>query len=124
MSELEDFEILKDYAVIRPTGQVTLERAVEMVTDAIAFARGHRFRKLLIDITNLTGFESPGVATRYYTIHEWARAAGGIVCVALVARPEIIDPRKFGTTVANNIGFKADIFTTEEDALIWLERVK
>jgi hypothetical protein len=118
----EHFEILKDHAVFRLTGQVSLERAVEMVTDAIAFARAHRVRKLLIDITNLTGFESPDVITRYYAIHEWARAAMGSVRVALVARPEIINHRKFGTTVAENIGFKADIFTTEENALIWLER--
>ena len=31
MSELEHFEILGDYAVFRPTDEVTLERAVELL---------------------------------------------------------------------------------------------
>ena len=124
MSKLKDFEILKEYAVFRPTGQVFLDRAVEIVTDAIAYARSLNIRKLLIDITNLTGFESPDVTTRYYIIHEWGRAAEKRLRVAIVAKPEIIDPHKFGTTVASNIGFKADIFTTEEDALNWLESFK
>lgn len=123
MSKPEHFEILKEHAVFRPRGKVSLEQAVKLVVEGIAYARSRNILKLLADITNLTGFESPSVATRYFIIHEWARAAKG-VRVAIVARPEIIDPEKFGTTVANNIGFKADIFTTEEDALIWLEQVK
>jgi hypothetical protein len=32
--------------------------------------------------------------------------------------------RKIGTAVAADIGFTADVFTTEEDALNWLEGVK
>ena len=44
MSVRENFEILKDYVVFRPSGKVTLERAVEMVTDAIVFARDHCIR--------------------------------------------------------------------------------
>jgi len=37
---------------------------------------------------------------------------------------EKVDLRKIGITVAPEIGFTADVFTTEEDALSWLERVK
>jgi hypothetical protein len=124
MSKLGHFEILKERAVFRPTGQVSIEQAVELVTAAIAFARSLHIRKLLVDASNLTGFESPDVNMRYLFIHEWARAAAGGVRVALVTRPEMIDSRKFGVIVAANRGFTADAFTTEEDALIWLERVK
>src|SRR5262245_47537520 len=122
MSNLGHFEILKERAVFRPTGQVSsMEQAVELVTAAITFARSLHIRKLLVDISNVTGFESPDVVSRYFYIHEWARAAGGLVRVALVARPEMIDPRKFGSTVAANVGFIADVFTTEEEALNWLQ---
>jgi hypothetical protein len=121
MSKPEYFEILKERAIFRPTGQVSIEQAMELVTGAIAFARSLHIRKLLVDASNLTGFEPPDVAMRYFFIQEWARAAEGGVRVALVARPEMIDPRKFGTTVAANRGFTADAFTTEEDALNWLE---
>jgi hypothetical protein len=124
MSKPEHFEILKERAVFRPTGKVSIEQVVELVTAAIAFARSLHIQKLLVDASNLTGFESPSVATRYFFVHKWARAAAGSVRVAFVARPEMIDPRKFGTIVAANVGFIADTFTTEEDALIWLERGK
>ena len=102
---------------------------MDLVTQEIDFARALDVRKLLVDITNLSGFELPGVVLRYFLIHEWARAAGGSVCVALVTRPEMIDseradPRKIGTVVAAEIGFTADVFTTEEDALNWLGGVK
>ena len=123
MSKPEHFEILKEHAVFRPTGKVSIEQAVELVTAAIAFARSLQIRQLLVDASNLTGFEPPDVAMRYFIVREWARAAAGGVRVAFVAIPEMIDARKFGTTVAANVGFTANAFTSEEDALIWLERV-
>jgi hypothetical protein len=124
MSKLKHFETLKERAVFRPTGQVSIGQAVKLVTEAIDFARSLNIPKLLVDITNLTGFDPPDVAMRYFIIHEWAHAAGGRIRVAIVARPEMIDHQKFGTTVAANAGFVADSFTTEEDALIWLESGK
>jgi hypothetical protein len=124
MSKPEHFEILKEHAVFRPTGQVSIVQAVELVTEAIDFARSLNIQKLLVNITNLTGFEPPDVAMRYFIIHEWARVAGRGVRIALVARSEMIDYQKFGTTVAANAGFVADSFVTEEDALIWLESEK
>jgi hypothetical protein len=123
MSVRENFEILKDYVVFRPSGKVTLERAVEMVTDAIVFAREHCIRKLLVNTSNLTGFEPPSLTARYFFVHDWARAARD-VRVAFVTRPERIDPQKFGITVAVNLGSIAEVFTSEEDALKWLEGLK
>jgi hypothetical protein len=121
MVELLHFEMPVNHAVFRPTGQVSMERAVELVTTAIDFARARGVRKLLVDVSNLTGFEPPSVVERYFFVHEWARAAGGIVCVALVTTPQMLDQQRFGRTVAENVGFTADAFTTEEDALIWLQ---
>ena len=100
-----------------------------MVTQGIDFARALDVRKLLVDLTNLVGFEPPGVVLRYFIIHQWARAARGKVCIALVSRPEMIDsekvePRKIGRTIGAEIGLTVDIFTTEEDALRWFEDVK
>jgi hypothetical protein len=129
MDKQRNFEIQKGYAVFRPTGQVSIGQAVDLVTEGIDFARSLDVRKLLVDITDLTGFEPPGVVLRYFLVQEWARAAGRSVCVALVTRPEIVDseradPRKIGTIIATEIKFTADIFTTEEDALNWLGGVK
>ena len=129
MDKQRNFEIQKDYAVFRPTGRFSIGQAVDLVTQGIDFARALDVRKFLVDITNLSGFESPGVVLRYFLIHELGRAARGIVCLALVVRPEKIDserayPQKIGTVVAAEIGFTADVFTTEEDALNWLGGVK
>ena len=126
MDLMRNFEIKTGYAVFRPTGQVSIGQAVQLITEAIDFARSLNVNKLLVDITNLVGFEPPGLILRYFLIQEWARAAGKMVCLALVTRPEImdtkiVDPRKIGTTVAAEIGFTADIFTDEQDALEWLE---
>src|SRR5215510_5963200 len=114
MTKPDHFEIQKAHAIFRPEGQVSIGRATELVATAIDFARSVNIRKLLVDITNLTGFEPPDVSLRFFIIHTWARAAEGRVCVAIVARPEMLDHLKFGTTVAANVGFAADSFTTEE----------
>jgi hypothetical protein len=121
IGELEHFEMLEDRAVFRPTGQFSVEQAVELVRAAIEFARARHIRKLLVDASNLTVFEPPSIARRYFFVHDWARAAAGRVRVAFLARPEMIDPQKFGHTVAANVGFITDVFTTEEDAQIWLQ---
>jgi hypothetical protein len=122
MSKPEHFEILKERAVFRPTGQVSIAKMAELVATAIDFARSINIRRLLVDITSLTGFEPPDLALRYFIIHEWARAAGRSVRVAIVVKPEMVDHQKFGSIVAANLGFAGDAFTTEEDALTWLWR--
>jgi hypothetical protein len=120
VSELENFEIMQDYAVFKPVGPVVLEQAIQLVKSAIIKARESRIHKLLIDITGLTGFDPPSVTARYSLIHEWAQAAGGIVRVAVVAPKEMIDLEKFGGTVAGNVGLHADVFISEVEALTWL----
>jgi len=64
------------------------------------------------------------IVDRYYFIADWAKASERLVCTALVARPEMIDYRKFGVTVAANRGFTADIFASEDEALVWLQHVE
>jgi hypothetical protein len=51
----------------------------------------------------------------------WADEASGGVRLAMVARAEMIDPEKFGVTVAANRGLVSNIFTTELEARAWLD---
>ena len=120
MDKPEHFEMADGIAVFRPAGCISQQQAVQGVTSAIAFAREQGVKKLLVDITGITGLQPPSLASRYNMMHEWAGAARGRVCVAMVARPEMIDPQKFGVTVASNIGMVADVFEVEEEALAWL----
>ena len=69
----------------------------------------------------LTGFSSPDTFQRFLAAVEWADEAKGSMCLAMVARAEMIDPRKFGVTVAANRGLVSNIFTTEVEARTWLD---
>jgi hypothetical protein len=122
MSDLPDFELREDHAQYRPMGELSLARATGLISTGIAFARGQQVKKLMVVTLGLAGFRPPNVIERYYFIHEWAKASGHAMRVAVVAHPEMIDPQKFGVTVALNIGFDSDVFTSEEEALIWLQR--
>ena len=125
MNQLEHFEIVEGYAVFRPIGEVVKEELGKLVTSAIVYAREQQIKKLLIIATDVYGFESPDVATRYYLTHDWARAAQGIVCAVLVLRvANTNDREKIGVIAAGNEGFRCNVFATEEEALVWLQGVK
>jgi hypothetical protein len=110
----------EDQAFFRPFGKISLERASAMIASAIRSAREQGIGKLLIDTSAWTGLPSPDTVERYYMVRNWAKVAAGRVRVAIVARPEMIDPEKFGVMVARNNGFSAEVFTSEQEALAWL----
>lgn len=109
------------YACYRPVGQVSFEEAVALISQAIAFACDHQVQKLFVDTTKLTGFKAPGLWDRFALAEQCARAAKSFVAVALLARPEVIDPQRFGVTVARNRGLFANVFSSEAEALSWLQ---
>lgn len=108
-------------ACYRPAASVALGEAVELIDRAIAFARDQGLDESLVDITGLTGFDPPTLAERYSLIQQWAETAAGRLRLAMVARPEMVDPQKFGVTVAANRGLVADVFTSEPEAEAWLD---
>jgi len=114
------FEIIDDYAVFRPLGEASVEQVGETIASAISWARDQGIPKLLVVTLGWAKLRSPNLADRYFMVKRWAMAATGAVKVAVVARPDLIDPEKFGVTVANNSGFCADIFSSEDEALFWL----
>ena len=115
------FQIVGDRACAQAVGFVSLNEAVNMVGDALAFARQQRVRKILVDITALRGFPPPTILQRYRFCQKWANAAGPALHVAMVAPPEMIDPGKFGVTVMRNRGTVADVFVSEAEAASWLD---
>jgi hypothetical protein len=118
---MEGFAMDEGRAVYRPVGSVSFKQMVALVRAAIAAARSNGARDLLIDATGLTGFHSPNTSKRFFAVEEWAKEARGIVPLALVARPEMIDPARFGVTVGANRGLDSNIFPTETEARAWLD---
>lgn len=121
MDTPEHFLLADGYARYCPVGQVTLQQGVNLLSIAIAYARKQGITRLLIDSTGLTGFDPPTTLERFTLGGQIARAAQGSVKVALVVPAVMIDPKKFGLTVARNRGMVGDVFTSEAEALEWLQ---
>jgi hypothetical protein len=121
MTAPDPFEQIGTRGFYRPVAVVTFEQAIEMVAHAMRHARDRGLADLLVNTHGLTGFPVPGTFARYSLAVKWADSAGGALRVALVARPEIIDPQKIGVLMAQNRGMNGDVFTNETDALAWLD---
>ncbi len=114
------FDFMDDIAVFRIVGQYTLPEGIDRIGTCIAQAHAQRIRKLMVVITETTGYGVPSLSMRLSMMRAWADAAGGVVRMVMVCRPEFIDPHKFGITMAANFGMTANVFETEDEALDWL----
>jgi CheY-like chemotaxis protein len=120
LDDPDNFMLEKGRGIYRPAGSVSFDQAVALVRAAIAAAHGHQVRGLLVNTIALTGFLTPDTFERFLMAVEWAEEARGGVHLALVARPEMIHPQKFGVLVAANRGLMSNVFTTEVEARSWL----
>jgi hypothetical protein len=120
MNTPEHFEIMDAYARYRLSGHGSLAEAAGKVIEAITFAREQGIPKLLIDTTKWTGHDKPDTLERFHFAQVFTEAARSAVKLAMVVRPELMDPRKFEVTVAKNRGLNGNVFDSEKDALIWL----
>ena len=62
----------------------------------------------------------PEILQRFDMGNALAEAAQGAVKIAVIAHPELIDPRKIGIVAGRNRGLFGNIFDGEEAALAWL----
>jgi len=120
MKALEHFEVMEGYCCYRLLGHGPLAEAASKVIEAITFSREQGIRHLLIDATNWTGHKSPDTWERFTWAQAFAESAHSRVKLALVVRPEMMDPDKFEVTVARNRGLMGNVFDSEKDALAWL----
>ncbi|MBS0195092.1 MAG: hypothetical protein JSR34_12720 [Proteobacteria bacterium] len=116
----ERFSFIDDIAVVRLAGAMSGQHAIHWVGECLAWARQRRYRRLMVVLTDATGFAAPSLALRVEMIREWAGAAAHEVAVAMVCRPEFIDPQKFGIAVAAGFGMVANVFSDADEALAWL----
>jgi hypothetical protein len=121
MRAMKDFEQVGSRGFYRPIAHCTFEQAVELVAESMSAARELGLSDLLVNTTGLTGYTPPSVFARYAMATRWMQSAGAALRVALVARPEIIDPQKIGVLIMQNRGGTGDVFATEAEALAWLD---
>lgn len=115
------FEVVGRRGFYRPTGQVSFEQAVDLVAEAIRYARSLGLGSLLVNTKGLTGPAPPNIFARHAAAVKWAESAGSQLPVAVVARPELIDPERIGVVMAQNRGAIGEIFTGEAAAIAWLD---
>jgi len=121
MNALKNFEQVGRRGFFRPVGMVSFEQAIEIVAEGMRHARSLELADLLVNTTGLAGFPAPDVFARYSLASKWAESAGASMRVALVARPDLIDPQKIGVLMAQNRGVNGDVFPTESAAIAWLD---
>ena len=120
MKAPEHFEVKEGYCCYRLSGHGRLAEAASKVIEVIVFSREQGIRNLLIDTTGWTGHKSPDTLERYQFAGAFAEAARSEVKLAMVVRPEMMDPDKFEVTVARNRWLVGNVFDSEQDALAWL----
>jgi hypothetical protein len=118
---MKDFEQVGSRGFYRPVAQCSFEQAVELVAESMTTARDLGLSDLLVNTTGLTGYPPPSVFARYAMANRWTQSAGAMLRVALVARPELIDPQKIGVLMMQNRGGTGDVFASEAEALAWLD---
>ena len=111
---------MEGYCCYRLSGHGRLAEAASKVIEIITFTREEGMRNLLIDTTGWTGHESPDTLERYKVAQAFAEAARSAVKLAMVIRPELMDPNKFEVMVAKNRWMDGNVFDSEKDALAWL----
>jgi hypothetical protein len=121
MNVMEHFEYVGSRGFYRPVVQVSFEQAVDLVADAMRTARALGLADLLVNCAGFSGFTPPSVFARYAMVAKWIEAGGSALRVALVVRPELLDPQKIGVLMLQNRGGTGDAFLSEIEALAWLD---
>src|SRR5262245_30698060 len=116
-----NIEIMGDCAYYRPAGQLSLDGAIDLMDQTLAYARDQRIPKLLFNSKSLVGFPSPSLPTRYFAVRRLADTSKGLVQLAMVIQAGHIDPERVGVIVAINSGLNANVFSEEEEDLEWLQ---
>ena len=110
-------------------GKFSLNEAKRTFLEMLEAAAQHKSQKVLFDGRKLTG--KPELIERFYYGSFAARAVadfrGGVLrftIFAYVLKEPVLDPRRFGETVAVNRGMSVKVFDNLEDAVKWLGVVR
>jgi hypothetical protein len=120
MNTLLQLELEKGYVSFRPVEEVSFVEFANLLCEAIKLACEQGAEKLLIDVSGLTGFESPTTVQRFFLAERLAAEATQPVKFVLVCRPDLIREDRYGVLIARNRGLLCNIFPSESEALEWL----
>jgi hypothetical protein len=118
----------QDLLDIIATGKFSLREAKRTFVEMLEAVALHDARKVLLDGRELIG--NPEVMERFYygefaakSVSEYSkRGVSSATAFAYVLREPVLDPDRFGETVALNRGMNVKTFKTLPEALQWLGR--
>jgi hypothetical protein len=107
-------------------GTFSLEEAKQAFVEMLEAVARHKTNKVFFDGRKLVG--KPETMERFYygefaaqTVMDFAqRGVSRSTQFAYVLKPPVLDPTRFGETVAVNRGMVVKAFDSPEDALRWL----
>jgi hypothetical protein len=114
------------YVCLRCTGTCSsLSELTEVFWNAIKAIQEHPSSKVLIDANNVEGQLS--TLDRYegasFLSEHHISGPVRITAIAIAGQEPLIDPDRFGETVARNRGVNGRVFTDLDEAVAWLTSV-
>ena len=122
MSIKTQTKIMGDTLLVNAHGFFTKDGLLEAVEKSLNTAIRENLRKILFDASELEG--NPPTTMERFEIGEAfvkMQRSKGIIKTAFVGKEPIVDPERFGETVAVNRGGLIAVFTDISDAKKWLE---
>ena len=104
-------------------GTFSSEAVLNAYEKALNIAEREGLEAILVDISDLKGV-TPTTMYRYdlgVAIARIQRNHANRTCIAVVGKEPIIEPQRFGETVAVNRGARGKVFTDIDEAVTWIE---
>src|SRR5689334_12641554 len=120
-----NIETQPGYLIGRAAGPFELEEAKALTEKLLRTAVARQQVKVLLDIHRITGPVRDTYRFLYtefvaHQVVKLSRLAGGPIRLAFVGREPVIDPERFGVTVAYNRAVRIIVTDSEAEALAWL----
>jgi hypothetical protein len=127
MSLIQEISAEPDFLYVRTKGEFSLEEAQENFMAMLQAVAQHKVKKVLMDGRGITG--EPETMERFFygefTAESVAKFKKHGVALstqfAYVLEEPVLDPNRFGETVAVNRGLVMKVFDALEDAREWLQ---
>jgi hypothetical protein len=128
MSMRIEMSLDSDLLRVQATGEFSLEEAKRTFLEIMEGVAQHRTKRVFVDGRSVTG--NPETIERFYygefaaqTVVRYEESGvSPATPFAFVLKEPVLDPEKFGETVAVNRGMRVKVFDNPEEALEWLGR--
>ena|SRR5580765_673185 len=110
-----------DLARVAANGHMLPEEAVELATTALSTARSEQVGSLILNLKDVTLTRTLSITECHEAGQQLARAGRALGKVAVVTRPECMEPHQFLFVVARNRGLQVATFANESEAVGWLQ---